>query len=114
MVDAAEVTALRLIAQGAPLVLVYPPEGVPVVSVGSVLMLNAPRPNAARLFMHYLASTECQKINMEQGSRSFDATLTEPATWTPISKIKLLYNDPANLAREAEEIKKRYAKIFGV
>lgn len=114
MADAAEVTSLRLIGQGAPLVLVYPSEGVPVVGVASVLMLKAPRPNAARLFMHYLASSECQKINMEQGSRSFDTTLTEPAGWTPLAKIKLLYNDPADLAREAEDIKKRYSQIFGV
>lgn len=114
MADAAEVTALRLIGQGAPLVLVYPTEGVPVVGVGSVLMLKAPRPNAARLFMHYLASSECQKINMEQGSRSYDTTLAEPAGWTPLNKMKLLYNDPADLAREAEEIKKHYSKIFGV
>ena len=114
MADAAEVTALRLISQGAPLVLVYPSEGVPVVAVGSVVMQKSPRPNAARLFMHYLASTECQKINLENGSRSFDTNLAEPAGWTPLAKMKLLYNDPADLAREAEEIKKRYSKIFGV
>ena len=114
MADSAEVTALRLIGQGAPLVLVYPTEGVPVVANGTVLMLKAPRPNAARLFMHYLASSECQKLNMEQGSRSFDTTLTQPAGWTPLSKIKLLYNDPADLAREAEEIKRHYSQIFGV
>ena len=114
MADSAEVTAHRLISQGAPLVLVYPTEGVPMVANGTVLMQRSPRPNAAQLFIHYLASTECQKINMEQGSRSFDTTLTEPAGWTPLSKIKLLYNDPGDLAREAEEIKKHYSKIFGV
>ena len=114
MADAAEVSTLRLIAEGAPLVPVYPSEGVPMVAVGSVLMVKSPRPNAARLFMHYLASSECQKLNMDNGSRSFDTTLAEPPAWTPLSKIKLLFNDPADLAREAEEIKKRYSKIFGV
>jgi iron(III) transport system substrate-binding protein len=114
MADAAEVTSLRLIGEGAPLVLVYPSEGVPVVGVGSVLMQKSPRPNSARLFMHYLASSECQKINMDNGSRSFDTTLAEPAGWTPLAKIKKLFNDPADLAREAEEIKKHYSKIFGV
>lgn len=114
MADAAEVTAQRLISQGAPLVLVYPTEGVPMVANGTVVMQKSPRPNAARLFVHYLASSECQKVNMEHGSRSFDTTLSEPAGWTPIAKIKLLHNDPADLAREAEEIKKHYSKIFGV
>jgi len=114
MADGAEVTAQRLISQGAPLVLIYPTEGVTVVAVGSVLMRKAPRPNAARLFMHYLASGECQQINMDHGSRSYDAKLTEPAAWTPLSRIKLLHNEPEALAREAEGIKKRYSQIFGV
>lgn len=114
MADGAEVTANRLISQGAPLALVYPAEGVPMVANGTVLMQKSPRPNAAQLFIHYLASSECQKINMEQGSRSFDATVAEPAGRTPVANIKLLYNDPADLAREAEQVKKHYSKIFGV
>jgi len=114
MADCAEVTALRLIGQGAPIAPVYPTEGVPVVPVGSVLMLKAPRPTAARLFMHYLASTECQQINLEHGSRSFDPKVTEPATWVPISKMKLIHNDIEALAKEAEAVKKRYSQIFGV
>ncbi len=114
MADAAELSTLRMMTEGAPLVPVYPTEGVPVVGVGSVVMKQSTRPNAARLFMHYLVSSECQKINMDNGTRSFDTTLPEPASWTPLSKIKLLFNDPADLAREAEEIKARYSKIFGV
>ncbi len=114
MADAAEVTAQRLIQQGALLVLVYPTEGVPVVPVGSALMLKEPRPNAARLFMHFLASAECQKINMDHGSRSYDSKQSEPAGWTPLSKNKLLHNDAAELVREAAGIKKRYLQIYAV
>jgi iron(III) transport system substrate-binding protein len=114
MADASEGTAQRLISEGAPLALVYPPEGVPLVGLGSVVLTKSPRPNAARLFFHFLASTECQKINLENGTRGFDGTLPDPPGWTPLSKIKLLYSDPADLAKEAEELKKRYTKTFGV
>ena len=114
MADAAEVTALRLIGNGAPLVLVYPTEGVPVVAVGSVLMQKAPRPSAARLFLHYLASPECQQINLDHGARSFDTKVPEPSGWAPLAKIKLLHNDPVALASAAEAVKKRYSQIFGV
>ncbi|MFL5253377.1 MAG: ABC transporter substrate-binding protein [Rhodopila sp.] len=114
MADGAEVTSNRLIGQGAPLVLIYPPEGVPLVAVVSVVMQRSQRPNAARLFMHYLCSPECQQLNIDNGSRSFDPSVKEPAKWTPVSRIKPLFNDPADLAREAEEIKARYSKIFGV
>ena len=114
MADAAEVTTLRLIGQGAPLVPVYPTEGVPAVAVASVLMTKAPRPNAARLFLHYLASSECQQLNIDHGSRSFDPAAKEPASWTPIKQIKLIHNDAAALAQAADGIKKRYAQVFGV
>jgi len=114
MADGAEVTSNRLIGQGAPLVLIYPAEGVPLVAVISVVMQRSQRPNAARLFAHYLCSPECQQLNVDNGSRSFDPSVKEPAGWTPISRIKPLFNDPADLAREAEEIKARYSKIFGV
>lgn len=114
MADAAEITALRLISQGSPLVLVYPTEGVPVVAVGSTLMAKAPRPNAARLFMHYLASSECQQLNIDHGARSFDPKAIEPPGWTSIKQIKLLHNEPAALAEAAESIKKKYTQTFGV
>lgn len=114
MADGAENTSNRLIMEGAPLVLIYPPEGVPVVAVGSVVMKRSQRPSAAQLFMHFLVSPECQAINVGNGARSFDPGVTEPANWTHLSSIKLLFNDPNDLAKEAEEIKKRYTKIFGV
>lgn len=114
MADGAEVTALRLIGQGAPLVLVYPTEGVPVVAVGSVLLTKAPHPSAARLFMHYLASSDCQQLNIDHGSRSYDPKAVEPSSWTPLKQIKLLHNEPEALAKAAEGIKKKYAQTFGV
>ena len=114
MADAAEVTVLRLIKEGAPLVAVYPTEGVPVVRNGTIILAKSPRPNAARLFLHFMTSGECTKINMDNGSRSFDTSVPEPAGWTPTAKIKLLLNDPADMAREADGLKQRYTKTFGV
>lgn len=114
MADAAEVTTLRLIGNGAPIVPVYPSEGVPVVPVGSSVMAKAPNPNAARLFLHFLCSPDCQKINLANGSRTFSPDVTEPASWTPLSKMKLLHNDAEGLARDAADVKKRYSQVFGV
>ncbi|HVZ10071.1 ABC transporter substrate-binding protein [Rhodopila sp.] len=114
MADGAENTSLRLVGEGAPLVLIYPPEGVPAVAVGSVLMKKAPNPNAARLFMHYLVSQECQDLNVANGARSFNPGVKEPANWVPLGRIKLLFNEPGDLARQAEAVKQQYSKIFGV
>ncbi len=114
MADCAELTALRLIGNGAPLVLVYPTEGVPVVPVGSSIMAKAPHPAAAKLFMHFLCAPECQKINLGHGARTFSPDVTDPPGWTPLSQMKLLHNDVEALSREAAEVKKRYSQIFGV
>jgi iron(III) transport system substrate-binding protein len=114
MADAAENTALRLIGNGAPIVCVYPTEGVPVVPVGSSILAKAPHPNAAKLFMHYLCSAECQGFNIGHGARTFSPEVTEPASWTKLSSMKLLINDVEALSREAAEVKKRYSQIFGV
>ena len=114
MADAAEVTTLRLIGNGAPLVPIYPTEGVPTVPVGSSILAKAPHPAAAKLFMHFLCAPDCQKINLANGSRTFSPDVTEPANWTPISKMKLIINDVEALSREAAEVKKRYSQIFGV
>ncbi|MFO1028265.1 MAG: extracellular solute-binding protein [Acetobacteraceae bacterium] len=114
MADGSENTANRLIMDGAPLVLVYPPEGVPIITAASVIMQRSQRPAAARLFMHYLVSPECQAIGVANGVRTFDPGVTEPAGWMPLSKIKLLFVEPDDMAKQADEIKRRYTKIFGV
>jgi iron(III) transport system substrate-binding protein len=114
MADGAEITALRMIGAGAPLAIVYPTEGAPLVPVGSSVMAKAPHPNAAKLFMHFSCSTEGQQIIVDNGARVFDQTVTTPPYWTKLEKIKLLPSDPEILAREAEAVRKRYTQIFGV
>jgi len=112
--DAAEITALRLIGTGAPLAIIYPTEGAPLVPVGSSVMAKAPHPNAARLFMHFFCSTEGQQIIVDNGARVFAPEVITPAHWTKLRDIKLLPSDPEVLAREAEGVRKRYSQIFGV
>jgi len=114
MADAAEVSTLRLIGTGAPLAIVYPREGVPVVPVASSVMVKAPHPNAARLFLHFLASKEGQQINIESGARVYSPEVATPASWTPLAAMKLIHSDPAALAEEAAAVRKRYTQIFGV
>ena len=46
--------------------------------------------------------------------RSFHALIKEKAGHTPLSSLKLLKADPAAVQAQSEEIKARYAKLFGV
>ena len=46
--------------------------------------------------------------------RSFHALVKEKPGRTPLSTVKLLKADPAAVLAQTEEIKARYARIFGV
>jgi len=47
------------------------------------------------------------------GARSLHPDVKEPANRTPLSKIKLLPDDPAAMLPLVGEIKKRYTELFG-
>src|SRR5207302_1830693 len=62
MADGGEYLPLQMIAGGAPLGLVYPTEGTPSIPGGAGVVLDAPHPNAARLFALYLFSRDGQQL----------------------------------------------------
>jgi iron(III) transport system substrate-binding protein len=113
MVDGAEASALQLIGSGAPIVLVYPVEGTPAVTLNGALMKQAPHPNAARLFMNFMFSRDAQQIFIEYGFRSVHPEAREPSGRKPLSEIKALRTDPQEQERAGGEIKTRYALYFG-
>ena len=55
--------------QGAPVDIVFPPEGIPVTPYASGIPKTAQHPNAARLFLDYLLSEDGQTASiLEQGN----------------------------------------------
>jgi len=101
--------------QGQPIEIIYPAEGSPFVPVPSAVFQKAPNPNAARLFQSFLFSTEMQQTFVDVfAQHSVHSLVKEKPGRTPLSDIKLLTCDPAEVAAQSEEIKARYAKIFGV
>jgi iron(III) transport system substrate-binding protein len=114
MFDGAEYVALIAKARGAPLAIVYPSEGTPMVIGSAGVMKDAPHPNAARLFIAYLFSREGQQLLVDKGYvRSFHPDVQEPADRVKLSQIKLLTADPAQQEKAVDEIKRKYAEYFG-
>ena len=80
----------------------------------AALLRNAPNPNAARLFYHYMFTREAQQNNSDLGGlRSFHREVKEKAGRAPLSSIKLLNPDPVALEKQVETIKKKYEEYFG-
>lgn len=114
MADGNEYNVFVLKESGVPIEPVYATEGTPIVIGNAALLKNAPNPNAARLFYHYMFTREAQQNNSDVGGlRSFHPEVKEKAGRMPLSQIKLLNSDPAQLEGQVETIKKKYEEYFG-
>ena len=115
MVDGTEYVLLAMQDSGAPIAPIYATEGSPIFSGMCAVMEKAAHPNAARVFQSFLFSQTCQQVMSDVGFlRSFHPGVKENPTRKPLGDIKLLRSDADSLAAAAEEIKKRYATVFGV
>ncbi len=113
MVDGNEYNVFLEKEKGAPIEIVYPTEGTPLVIGPSGVMKNAKNPNAARLFHAWSFSAKAQQLAVNVGGlRSFHPDVKEPAGRKPLSQIKLMKDDPAAVDKQVEEIKARYLRFF--
>jgi iron(III) transport system substrate-binding protein len=100
---------------GKPVEIVYPSEGAPLIVCPNAVLKSAPSPNAARLFQSYLFSREGQQVLCDFAAQhSAHPQVTEKPGRTPLAKIKVMKDDPVAVEAQAEQIKERYAKYFGV
>lgn len=114
MADGNEYNLFMLKETGVPVEVVYAAEGTPIAIGHAGVLKDAPHPNAARLFYAFLFTRETQQLISDVGGlRSFHPEVKEKETRTPLSKIKLLYSDPAKLEPQIEDIKKKYEQYFG-
>jgi len=115
MADGNDYNLVLLKDQGQPVEVVYPAEGSPLIIVPSGIFRSAPNPNAARLFQSLFFSAEGQQLLVDGfAHRSFHAQIKEKAGHTPLTSLKLLKADPAQVLAQSEEIKARYTRIFKV
>lgn len=113
MVDGNEYNVFLEQERGAPIAIVYPIEGTPLVIGPSGIMKNAPNPNAARLYHAWSFSLEAQQLAVTNGGiRSFHPDVKEPASRRPFKDIKVMKDDPVEVERQVEEIKRRYTRFF--
>jgi iron(III) transport system substrate-binding protein len=114
MFDGNEYNALMLIATGAPIAIVYPTEGTPLVSGAAGIMKDSTHPNASRLFLNYLFSTEGQQLLVSVGQlRAFSPGVKEPAGRVPLTTLKVFTADPVAQDKAVGDIKTKYAEYFG-
>ncbi|MBV9348341.1 MAG: extracellular solute-binding protein [Pseudolabrys sp.] len=115
MIDGAGYLLIRNKEAGHPVEVIYPAEGTPVATSPSAIFKGAPHPNAARLFQNWLHSREGQQILVDYARQySPHAQTVEKPGVRKLAEIKLMKEDAIGVERDAEAIKARYARIFGV
>jgi len=115
MADGNDYNLIQLKERGQPVEVVYPAEGTPFITGPTAIFKSAPNPNAGRLFQSYLHSREGQQLLVDFARQhSLHDQVTDKPGAAKLSDIKLLKEDAAGVEAQAEEIKARYAKLFGV
>ena len=114
-VDASHHVVINMKEKGEPIEIVYASEGTPLIFGPAGIMKTAPHPNAARLFHAWMFTREAQQMNVDVGGLfSAHSLITAKPGRVLLKDIKTMREDPAAVAEHADEIKARYAKLFGV
>ena len=115
MVDGADYIALQQKDKGAPIEMVYPVEGAPLINSPNAVFKAAPNPNAARLFQNWMCSGEGQQALVDLSGQYVPQRAPSPRPGRrPLVDIKFMKDDPAAVLTQADEIKAKYTAIFKV
>ncbi len=115
MADGSDYITLQQKEKGAPVELVMPVEGAPVINSPNAIFKAAPNPNAARLFQAWFCTPEVQTQFVESTYQySPNPNIKSPTGRPPLKDIKIMKDDPEKLMTVADEIKAKYAAIFKV
>jgi len=112
--DGNEYNVFILQEKGVPIKVVYPAEGTSIAFGNAAILAHPPHPNAAKLFYSFMFSQEAQQLNSDVGGlRSVRPDVKEKSSRTPLSQIKVLMSDPADVRDAVETIKQKYEEYFG-
>ncbi|WMJ84832.1 ABC transporter substrate-binding protein [Oscillospiraceae bacterium LTW-04] len=108
-----EEIALKRIAEGADIGIVYPIEGTSAVPDGSAIIKNAPHPENAKLFLDFVSSHEVQKMIAEKHfRRSVRTDVDVRDNMITEEKIKIIDYDIQWASEQKETFSQRWLALF--
>ncbi|WP_243735245.1 ABC transporter substrate-binding protein [Paenibacillus turpanensis] len=100
-------------AKGSPVELVYPKEGVPLITEPVGILNGTDNEAAAKAFVDYVLSEEGQKLAAEIGYTPIRKGVQPPQGLKSISDMKVLEGDITKLVEAREQDKKQFTDVFG-
>ena len=102
-------------AEGAPLEVVYPSEGVPQINSPQAVLKQAPHPNAARLFQDYCFTLEAQQLLVDQHKIISPRTDVKYGGDRPgLEQMNVVSVDVRKVMTGRKQIQDKFTDIFGV
>lgn len=103
-----EEAALRYIASGAHIAVVYPSEGTSSSPSGCAIIKDCQNPKSARLFIDYLSSADVQSQMGALNRRSVRTDVTDPGTMEPWENIQFVTMDIDWTSSHTEEFNSKW------
>ena len=103
-------------AEGNPVAIVFPEDGVPAVGAATAIMKEADNPNAAKEFQDYLLSQEGQQFIADDNRTAIRDDVEYGEDYIPVSEIEDLIKliDPVAFEEELERVREEFTNRFGV
>lgn len=101
-------------SRGNPLALIYPTDGTLMVPSPSAAIGNAPRPNAAKLFMEFMTGPAYSAVTRNFYAESLRPEVPPPEGARPLDDLHLISPTPEQVENEIAEVKELWRDTFGV
>ncbi|WP_394121947.1 ABC transporter substrate-binding protein [Planococcus donghaensis] len=105
--------AARAKSDGSPVELVYPEEGVPVITEPVGIMANTENEDAAKAFVDFILSEEGQQLASELGYTPIREGVEAPEGLKTLDEMTILDAEAVELLETRDEDKAEFGQIFG-
>jgi len=104
---------IRAALEGSPVGIIYPSEGVPVITEPVGIVKGTPNLEAAQAFVNFLLSIEGQRVAVNMGYMPLRVDVTPPAGFPALADLLQLSAPASELATTRDADKERFANLFG-
>lgn len=107
-------SALIAAEKGNPMAMLAPTDGLVVISSPSMILKDAPHPEAAKLFMEFLLGTEIAEMTAEQFSTPIRGDVAVREGVIPLGEVKVLTASKTQIIDEVSETAEMFRDTFGI
>ena len=91
-----------------------PTDGLVVITSPSMILKDAPHPEAAKLFMEFLLGTEIAEMTAEQFSTPIRGDVAVREGVIPLGEVKVLSATKEQIIDEVSETAEMFRDTFGI